>query len=66
MDNGQPYEDIWMRHHCDLGRMVAQKGFFSPWERDSTIDPLEILSSSSLLALDSASDSWTSVKQPNL
>lgn len=29
VDNGQPYEDIWTRHHGDLGRIVAQKGLFS-------------------------------------
>lgn len=39
---------------------------FIPRERDSKIDPLELVSSSLLLALDLVSDSWASVKQPKL
>lgn len=54
------------------------RGIIEPWEewrpktvfflreRDSTMDPLENSLPNSLLALDLASDNWTSVKQPKL
>lgn len=41
--NGQPYGEVWERHHSGLGGMGPRKALFLR-ERDNMIDPLEILS----------------------